>query len=70
MKRFSKIKKGAEDFYTAEDDFWKISTFLGERARYARAYEKMGKKWYNCMIIVVLMYFNILLHHLGTFKMS
>ena len=44
LKPLSKIKKWTEDAYTAEDDFWKISTFLGERARYARAYEKMGKK--------------------------
>ena len=33
MKRFNKIKKGAEDYYTAEDDFWKIFTFLGEKAK-------------------------------------
>ena len=42
LKPLSKIKKWTEDAYTAEDDFWKISTFLGERARYARAYEKYG----------------------------
>ena len=28
MKGFKKIKKGAEDAYTAEDDFWKIFTYL------------------------------------------
>jgi len=39
LKPLSKIKKWTEDAYTAEDDFWKIATFLGERARYARAYE-------------------------------
>jgi hypothetical protein len=44
LKPLSKIKKWTEDAYTAEDDFWKISTFLGERARYARAYQNMGKK--------------------------
>jgi len=44
LKPLSKIKKWTEDAYTAEDDFWKIATFLGERARYARAYKNMGKK--------------------------
>ena len=44
LKPLSKIKKWTEDAYTAEDDFWKISTFLGERARYARAYKNMGKE--------------------------
>jgi len=29
--------------YTAEDDFWKIATFLGERSRYAAAYKRAGK---------------------------
>ena len=43
LKPLSKIKKWTEDAYTAEDDFWKISTFLGERARFARAYKRAGK---------------------------
>ena len=42
MKRFNKIKKGAEDFYAAEDDFWKIFTFLGEKSRIKDAYKKVG----------------------------
>jgi hypothetical protein len=42
MKRFSKIKKGAEDYYTAEDDFWKIFTFLGEKAKIKNAYRNAG----------------------------
>ena len=42
IKRFSKIKKGAEDFYAAEDDFWKIFTFLGEKSRIKDAYKKTG----------------------------
>jgi hypothetical protein len=42
MKRFSKIKKGAEDFYTAEDDFWKIFTFLGEKSKIKNAYRNSG----------------------------
>ena len=28
-KGLKKIKRGAEDYYTAEDDFWKIFTYLG-----------------------------------------
>ena len=42
MKRFNKIKKGAEDYYAAEDDFWKIFTFLGEKSRIKDAYRKSG----------------------------
>jgi len=42
MKRFKKIKKGAEDYYTAEDDFWKIFTFLGEKSRINKAYKNSG----------------------------
>ena len=42
MQRFNKIKKGAEDFYAAEDDFWKIFTFLGEKSRIKNAYTKSG----------------------------
>ena len=42
MKRFNKIKKGAEDFYTAEDDFWKIFTFLGEKTKIKNAYRDAG----------------------------
>ena len=43
LKPLSKIKKWTEDAYTAEDDFWKMVTFLGERARYANAYKRAGK---------------------------
>ena len=42
MQRFKKIKKGAEDYYTAEDDFWKIFTFLGEKSRIQKAYHNAG----------------------------
>ena len=42
MQRFKKIKKGAEDYYTAEDDFWKIFTFLGEKSRINNAYRNSG----------------------------
>ena len=42
MSRFNKLKKGAEDYYTAEDDFWKIFTFLGEKSRIKEAYRNSG----------------------------
>jgi len=42
IKGLKKIKRGAEDYYTAEDDFWKIFTFLGEKSRIARSYENAG----------------------------
>ena len=43
LKPLSKLKKWTEDAYTAEDDFWKIVTFLGERSRYAAAFKRAGK---------------------------
>jgi hypothetical protein len=33
MGNFSKLKRYAQDAYTAEDDFWKIFTWLGEKTR-------------------------------------
>jgi len=44
IKGLKKIKRGAEDYYTAEDDFWKIFTFLGEKSRLSKAYDKAGLK--------------------------
>ena len=44
FKPLSKIKQWTQDMYTAEDDFWKINTFLAERARLAKAYERAGVK--------------------------
>jgi len=44
IKGFNKIKKGAQDAYTAEDDFWKIFTFLGEKSRLSRSYGNAGLK--------------------------
>ena len=41
-KQGAKLKKGAEEFYTAEDDFWKITSFAMERQRYDQAYKKAG----------------------------
>ena len=40
IKRLNKNKKGAQDAYTAEDDFWKIFTYLGEKSKLAKAYRK------------------------------
>jgi len=42
LKQFSKAKKFAQDAYTAEDDFWKIFTYLGEKSRIEQAYKKAG----------------------------
>jgi len=44
LKPLSKIKNWTQDAYMAEDDFWKIITFLGERSRLASAYERAGVK--------------------------
>ena len=42
LKRLSTIKKGAQDAYTAEDDFWKIFTYLGEKSRLDTAFRNAG----------------------------
>jgi hypothetical protein len=42
LNRLNKIKKGAQDAYTAEDDFWKIFTYLGEKTRLSDAYRGAG----------------------------
>ena len=44
LKTLSKVKKFSEDAYTAEDDFWKIFSFLGESKRLKNAYDKAGVK--------------------------
>ena len=44
LRRLNKVKKGAQDAYTAEDDFWKIFTYLGEKSRLKTAYEDAGLK--------------------------
>ncbi len=41
-KAAKKGQKIAEDFYTAEDDFWKITTWASEKARLTKAYQKAG----------------------------
>tara|TARA_A100001201_G_scaffold59728_1_gene57184 strand:+ start:10 stop:1914 length:1905 start_codon:yes stop_codon:yes gene_type:complete len=42
LKPLQKITKASQDFYTAEDDFWKIASWGAERARLGKAYEKYG----------------------------
>jgi len=43
-KQLSKVKKWTEDMYTAEDDFWKITSYALERERLGQAYSKVGIK--------------------------
>ena len=43
-KQLSKAKKWTEDMYTAEDDFWKITSYALERQRLNDAYAKVGIK--------------------------
>jgi len=45
MRKLSKVKKWTEDMYTAEDDFWKISSFAMERGRLKKVYDKYGMKY-------------------------
>ena len=42
MRPLSKLKKWTEDMYTAEDDFWKITSYALERRQLANAYQKYG----------------------------
>ena len=42
LKKLGKAKRFAEDAYTAEDDFWKIFTFLGEKARLDKSFRNAG----------------------------
>jgi len=42
LKVLSGVKKFSEDAYTAEDDFWKIFSFLGEQKRLASSYKSAG----------------------------
>ena len=42
LKPFSKVKSVSQDLYTAEDDFWKIISWAGEKSRLAKAYAKKG----------------------------
>jgi len=42
MKGLKKTQKFAQDAYTAEDDFWKIFTYLGEQSRLEQAFKSKG----------------------------
>ena len=42
LKVLSGAKKFSEDAYTAEDDFWKIFSFIGENNRLEKAYRSAG----------------------------
>lgn len=42
LKRLSKVKQFAQDAYTAEDDFWKIFSWFGEKNRLEKAYKNSG----------------------------
>ena len=42
LRKMSTLKKGFQDAYTAEDDFWKIFTYFGEKARLENAYKNAG----------------------------
>ena len=42
LKKMNVAKKFAQDAYTAEDDFWKIFTYFGEKARLDKAYRGAG----------------------------
>ncbi|WP_341715226.1 hypothetical protein [Limnobacter sp.] len=44
LKPLSKLKSFAQDAYTAEDDFWKITSWAVERDRLNKAYTKYGIK--------------------------
>jgi hypothetical protein len=53
MKGLKKIQKGAQDAYTAEDDFWKIFTYLGEQARLKDAYKAKGLQFGDDIVEVI-----------------
>jgi hypothetical protein len=42
LRPLSKIKSTAQDLYTAEDDFWKMFSFIGETKRLKKYYEDAG----------------------------
>ena len=42
LRPLSKLKKVSEDLYTAEDDFWKITSWAMEKQRLGSAYSKSG----------------------------
>ena len=42
LKGLSRVKKFSEDAYTAEDDFWKVFSFIGENNRLQNAFRNKG----------------------------
>ena len=42
LKKMNVVKKFAQDAYTAEDDFWKIFTYFGEKSKLEKAYKNAG----------------------------
>ena len=44
LKTLKNVKKFSEDAYTAEDDFWKIFSFIGETKRLKKYYDEAGIK--------------------------
>ena len=53
MKALKKTQKFAQDAYTAEDDFWKIFTFLGEQRKITDAYKAKGLQFGDDVVEVV-----------------
>ena len=53
MKGLKKTQKFAQDAYTAEDDFWKIFTFLGEQRKITNAYKAKGLQFGDDVVEVV-----------------
>ena len=53
MKGLKKTQKFAQDAYTAEDDFWKIFTYLGEQSRLRDAYKAKGLQLGDDIVEVV-----------------
>ena len=53
MKGLKKTQKFAQDAYTAEDDFWKIFTYLGEQRRLTDAYKAKGLQFGDDIVEVI-----------------
>jgi len=53
MKGLKKTQKFAQDAYTAEDDFWKIFTYLGEQSRLTDAYKAKGLQFGDDIVEVI-----------------
>ena len=53
MKGLKKTQKFAQDAYTAEDDFWKIFTYLGEQSRLEQAFKSKGLQFGDDIVEVI-----------------